>query len=204
MGRNFTRQDCVRREERSQLRNIVGIGWVLFFAYWWISAIGVKKNIRRRSLRWEAGIRILAVAAIILIARQPRARAFFQQQPAVPASSIAGAAGLILCLAGFALAVWARLHLGRNWGMPMSLKEGHELVTTGPYRYVRHPIYSGMLLAFLGSALVAGWVWLPVFVGFGIYFVYSARTEERLMLHEFPEEYTQYRKRTTAIIPFIY
>lgn len=187
-----------------QLRNIVGIGWLLFFAFWWISAIGVKKNIRRRSLRWEAGIRILAVAAIILLARMPSARTFFEQQQPIGVDSILGVSGLIVCFAGFALAVWARLHLGRNWGMPMSLKEGHELVTTGPYRYVRHPIYSGILLAFLGSALVAGRMWLPVFIGFGIYFVYSARTEEGLMLQRFPQEYPQYKKRTKALLPFIY
>lgn len=187
-----------------QLGFVIGIGWLIFFAYWWISAIGVKKNIRRRSLGWEVGVRILALAAIILFARLPRSRALLQLSSPVPVSSIAGAAGLIICLAGFALAVWARVHLGRNWGMPMSLKEGHELVTTGPYRYVRHPIYSGMLLAILGSDLVAGRIWFVLFVAMAIYCVYSARTEEELMLHQFPEEYTQYKKRTKAIIPFVY
>jgi protein-S-isoprenylcysteine O-methyltransferase Ste14 len=187
-----------------QLSSVIGIGWLMFFAYWWISAIGVKKNIRRRSLRWEVGIRLVAVVAIILLARLPRARSFFQRPSPIPVSSITGAAGLILCLAGFSLAVWARVHLGRNWGMPMSLKEGHELVTTGPYRYVRHPIYSGMLLAILGSALATGRVWLVLFVAMAIYCVYSARTEEGLMLQQFPEEYTRYKKRTKAIIPFVY
>jgi protein-S-isoprenylcysteine O-methyltransferase Ste14 len=106
-------------------------------------------------------------------------------------------------MAGFALAVWARRHLGRNWGMPMSLKQGHELLTTGPYRYVRHPIYTGMLLAVLGSALINGPIWVVVFVGGAIYCVYSARTEEGLMLQQFPEQYARYRGRTKAIIPFL-
>jgi protein-S-isoprenylcysteine O-methyltransferase Ste14 len=108
--------------------------------------------------------------------------------PSAEINSVEGIAGLIVCMAGFALAVWARRHLGRNWGMPMSLKEGHELVTTGPYRYVRHPIYTGMLLAILGSALVNGPIWVVVFAGMAIYCVYCARTEESLMLKQFPEQ----------------
>ena len=87
--------------------------------------------------------------------------------------------------------------------MPMSLKEGHELVTTGPYRYVRHPIYTGMLLAILGSALATTRAWLVVFVGMVIYCVYSAWTEERLTLQQFPEQYAQYKRRTKALIPFV-
>ena len=184
-----------------QFRSIIGIGWVVFMAYWWISAIGVKRNIRRRSWRWEAAVRILLIAAIIALARQPGTRAFFRAS--APINPVEGTAGLILCIAGFALAVWARRHLGRNWGMPMSLKEGHELVTTGPYRYVRHPIYTGLLLAILGSALATTAAWLAILVWVGVYCAYSARTEERLMLQQFPEQYGQYKKRTKAVIPFV-
>jgi protein-S-isoprenylcysteine O-methyltransferase Ste14 len=186
------------------LRSVIGIGWLMFLAYWWISAIGVKKNIRRRSWRMEIGVRILVIAVIIVLIRMPATRAFFQGVPlSTEINSFVGSAGLILCTAGFALAVWARRHLGRNWGMPMSLKEGHELVTTGPYRYVRHPIYAGMLLAILGSGLVNGPLWLVVFIGMAIYCVYSARTEEGLMLQQFPEQYARYKRRTKAIIPFL-
>ena len=184
-----------------RLGSIIVIGWLIFLAYWWISAVGVKRNIRRRSWRWEAAVRILLIAAIIALARQPGSRAFFRLSAA--SNSIEGTASLMLCIAGFALAVWARRHLGRNWGMPMSLKEGHELVTTGPYRYVRHPIYTGMLLAILGSGLATTRAWLAFFVWVGIYCLYSAWTEERLMLQQFPEQYAQYKKRTKAVIPFV-
>ncbi len=88
--------------------------------------------------------------------------------------------------------------------MPMSVKEDPELVTTGPYRYVRHPIYSGMLLAMLGSALADGPLWFIFAVVFGTFFVISARAEEQLMLRLFPEEYPGYRARTKAIVPFIW
>ena len=184
------------------VRSVLTIAWLLFVAYWWISAIGVKKNVRRRSLRWEAGIRILALAVIVALVRFPGSRAFLARASAT-VNSTEASAGLILCLAGFALAVWARHHLGRNWGMPMTFKEGHDLVTGGPYRYIRHPIYTGMLLALLGSGLVICPVWLAVFVGVAIYCVFSARTEEGLMVQAFPEEYTQYKRRTKAFIPFV-
>jgi protein-S-isoprenylcysteine O-methyltransferase Ste14 len=187
-----------------QLRSVVGLGWLMFMAYWWISAIGVKKNIRRRSWRWEAGVRLLAIAVIVALIRLPVTRAFFRRgPPSAEVNSVEGIAGLIVCMAGFALAVWARRHLGRNWGMPMSLKEGHELVTTGPYRYVRHPIYTGLLLAILGSGFVIGPIWVVVFIGTAIYCVYSVRTEEGLMLQQFPEQYARYKRRTKAIIPFL-
>ena len=188
-----------------QLRSVIGFGWLLFFAYWWISAIGVKKNIRRRSWRRQVGVRILVIAAIIALIRLPATRAFFQAgPPPAEINSINGIAGLVVCMAGFALAVWARLYLGRNWGMPMTLKEGHELVTTGPYSYVRHPIYTGMLLAVLGSGLVNGPIWVIVFIGMASYCVYSAHTEEKVMLQQFPEQYARYKRRTKAIVPFIF
>jgi protein-S-isoprenylcysteine O-methyltransferase Ste14 len=193
----------LEEEKKMPVRSVFAIAWLLFLAYWWISAIGVKKNVRRRSLRWEAGVRLLAIAVIVSLARLPGSRAFFQAPASAAVNSTQAAAGLILCLAGFALAVWARLHLGRNWGMPMTFKEDHDLVTAGPYRYIRHPIYTGILLAILGSALVAGPVCLAVLVGTAIYCVYSARTEEGLMIQHFPEQYTRYRMRTKAFIPFV-
>src|SRR5579871_244638 len=115
------------------IRSVVGIGWLLFFSYWWISAIGVKKNVRRRSWRREVGVRLVLIGAIIAIARVPGSREYFRKQTPPAINSIESVAGLACCLAGFAFAVWARRHLGRNWGMPMSFKQGHELVTTGPY-----------------------------------------------------------------------
>ena len=187
-----------------QLRSVVGLGWLLFFSYWWISAIGVKKNIRRRSRLWEVGFRIVVIAVIITLIRLPGTRAFFQGgPPPAEIDSLRGSAGLIACIAGFALAVWARLYLGRNWGMPMSLKEGHELVTTGPYRFIRHPIYTGMLLAIVGTALINGPIWVVVLAAMAVYCGYSARTEDSLMQQQFPEQYAQYKRRTKAIVPFL-
>jgi protein-S-isoprenylcysteine O-methyltransferase Ste14 len=186
------------------LRSFVGLCWLIFLTYWFVSAIGVKKNIRRRSWRWKTGVRILLIAVILAAARLPATKEFLEGGPS-PATihSVEGIAGLIVCMTGFAVCVWARRHLGKNWGMPMSFKEGHELVTTGPYRYVRHPIYGGILLAFLGTALINGPLWMVVFAALAIYYGYSARTEENLMRRQFPEQYKRYKQRTKAIVPFV-
>jgi protein-S-isoprenylcysteine O-methyltransferase Ste14 len=87
--------------------------------------------------------------------------------------------------------------------MPMSVKENAELVTTGPYAYIRNPIYAGIVLATLGSALI-DW-WWAVFLACAVaYFVYSAKVEERILLREFPDSYPAYKARTKSLIPFVY
>ena len=102
------------------------------------------------------------------------------------------------------MAIWARVYLGENWGMAATTKENVELVTSGPYKYVRHPIYSGVMLAMLGSALAGDAVWFIVFVLISLYFIYSARMEETNMLWVFPEQYAAYKKKTKMLIPFIF
>jgi protein-S-isoprenylcysteine O-methyltransferase Ste14 len=86
----------------------------------------------------------------------------------------------------------------------MSLREGHELVTSGPYAYVRHPIYSGLMLAMIGSAFTAGLLWLLGPVLYFIYFIFAARSEEKTMLTQFPDAYPAYRRRTKMLIPFVF
>lgn len=112
--------------------------------------------------------------------------------------------GVGLCLAGLGFAVWARVYLGRNWGMPMSLRQGHELVTSGPYAFVRHPIYTGLMLAMIGSAVTEGLLWLILFAFYFAYFLVSSRSEERMMLAQFPETYPAYRRRTKMLVPFVF
>ena len=98
-------------------------------------------------------------------------------------SRIRGASGLGLVLFAFGLgfAVWARRELGRNWGAPMSQKDEPELVTSGPYHLVRHPIYSDILVAGVGTAVALSWVWIIAVALAGVYFAYSATVEERYL-----------------------
>ena len=152
------------------------------------------------------GIRLVIIVIVVLFWRTAALREFasrFGGLRVPPSNPFIAALGVVLCASGIAFAIWARRHIGRNWGMPMSFKEDPELVTTGPYAMVRHPIYSGIIAAMAGSVLGVGIAWLAPLVLFCAYFVYSASTEERLMLERFPTTYLAYMERTKMLIPFI-
>jgi len=180
--------------------SILAALWIAFYLYWLISAISAKKSVR--SNRPYVAVRILFI--IILVTLLYRVRGFRKFATISASGPICNVAGLVICALGLSLAVWARVCIGRNWGMPMSFKKNPELVTSGPYRFIRHPIYSGILLALLGSALVCGIVWLILFLFFGTYFVLASRGEERLMTRQFPDQYPEYMERTKALVPFVY
>lgn len=97
--------------------------------------------------------------------------------------------GLVLFAVGLGLAIWARMQIGRNWGTPMTQKDEPELVTSGPYHLVRHPIYSGILVADVGTAVALSWLWLIAVALAGVYFVYSAKVEEHYLTERFPDAY---------------
>jgi protein-S-isoprenylcysteine O-methyltransferase Ste14 len=118
-------------------------------------------------------------------------------------SPLLGAIGAVVFASGIALAIWARIHLGRNWGMPMTQKAEPELVTSGPYRLVRHPIYSGLLLGLLGTALVNNLIGLIIVAILGAYFYYCASIEETNLSRTFPTAYPAYRTTTKMLIPFV-
>ena len=185
------------------LTNILGIIWLVFVLYWLVSAVKSKKNIRNRAWSRNIGFRLLFVVVFILALKIPAFDNFFSN-PTSPFSGIVRIFGVLLAGFGIALAIWARRHLGRNWGMPMSLKENPELVTSGPYTYVRNPIYTGVLLAMLGSVFVDGVFWLIPLVCAGVYFIYSSKIEEKIMLKEFPNTYPEYKNRTKMLVPFVF
>lgn len=181
--------------------SLVLIFWLIFCAYWLLSAIGNKQYVPG-SRRRGSIIRIFLIITLFVLFQIPSVRKsiLFHRTTFHPAITLTG---VLLCAAGIAFAIWARIYLGRNWGVPMSLRKGHELVTTGPYRLVRHPIYTGILLATLGSSLAAGLWWSIAFLVFCVYFTYSAATEEKMMMREFPDQYAKYKKRTRGmIVPF--
>ena len=180
------------------LRLAIAALWVIFIIYWWVSAIGNKKYVassKRRGLR----IRIVFAIVIWLAFLDPHLR-YFVMHHVLTTNPALRLLGVILCAAGIGFAIWARVHIGRNWGVPMSMREGHELVTTGPYRFVRHPIYSGLLLAMLGSELAVGAWSLVMLVYCGVYFFISAKLEEGTMMQQFPGQYAEYRRRTRGMI----
>jgi len=175
---------------------VFGGGWVLFWLGWLLAAFGTKSGRNR----WGSfvGYRLVIVVVIVLLERIPAVR-----QPATH-NPVLGAIGLPLFIAGLGLAVWARVHLGRNWGSPMSEKVDPELVTTGPYRWIRNPIYSGLILAFIGTSIAVSVSWLVIGALIGAYFVYSAVMEQRFMTEKFADTYPAYRDRTKMLIPFVF
>ena len=176
--------------------------WLLFVAYWTVAAAGVKRSTSRWPWRREIGLRVVLILLVVALLQSRPLRQFLaESQRHVSHSAALGWIGAALCLLGFGMAISARRHLGRNWGMPMSRKEQPELVTSGPYALIRHPIYTGLILAMLGSAMAVNIFWLLLLVLVGAYFIYSARREEIVMLQLFPEQYAAYRARTGMLVP---
>jgi protein-S-isoprenylcysteine O-methyltransferase Ste14 len=176
--------------------------WLLFVAYWAVAAVGAKRSASRRRWRREIGLRLVLILLIVALLQSRSLRQFLAEtQRSASHSAILGWTGVALCLLGFSLAINARRHLGRNWGLPMSRKEQPELVTSGPYALIRHPIYAGLILAMLGSTVGVNVLWALPLVLVGAYFIYSARREETVMLQLFPEQYAVYMARTGMLAP---
>lgn len=176
---------------------VMGIGWVIFWIGWLAAAFTAKASRGRWSRGW-----VLRVALIVVIAAIVRLNLRGSGSVTLSGPALAGI-GLALWVAGLGLAVWARLYIGRNWGMPMTRREEPELVTSGPYRLIRHPIYTGIITALAGTALAIslwGLIVVAVFAGF---FVFSAAREERFLAGEFPGAYPAYQARTKMLFPFL-
>jgi protein-S-isoprenylcysteine O-methyltransferase Ste14 len=176
------------------LKTAIAIAWIVFWLYWIASALGVKEG---RASRRRIPLTGLSVVAVILLLRVFRGGSLAVDSP------VLGAVGAAIFACGLALAVWARVRLGRNWGMPMTQKAEPELVTSGPYRFVRHPIYSGLLAGLLGTALATNLIGLIVVGVLGGYFYYSASVEEKNLIAAFPTAYPAYRSTTKMLVPFV-
>jgi protein-S-isoprenylcysteine O-methyltransferase Ste14 len=176
---------------------VIGAGWVAFWIYWLAASSGAKPG----QTRWRAfaGFRIALVLIVLLLLRLRVLKGH-----AVTHDPVLWGVGLALFALGLGLAIWARVYIGRNWGMPMSTKEDPELVTTGPYRTIRHPIYTGIILGMVGTAIAASIYWLIAVVVVGGYFIYSAFVEERNLARLFPSAYPEYKKSTKMLVPYVF
>jgi protein-S-isoprenylcysteine O-methyltransferase Ste14 len=179
------------------IRIAVGIAWIVFWVYWLIAASAANASRRRRGFRQRlAGVSALIVFLLLRLSVLRNGSLAVQSVPV-------GVVGVVLLAAGLAFAVWARVYLGRNWGMPMTERVEGELITTGPYRFVRNPIYTGILLGVLGTVLTTNVLGLIAVAVLIAYFAYSAQVEERNLAAEFPSTYPAYRARTKMFIPFL-
>jgi len=173
------------------------IGWAAFWLYWLAAAFSMKRG----RVPWARTLRVRAVILVVVIVL---VRVGVLRGHGVRTDPVREGVGLVLLAAGLLFAIWARVAIGRNWGTPMTEKIDPELVTTGPYRFVRHPIYSGIILAGIGTGIALNWYWLVVVAIAGSYFIYSATSEERYLAEQFPDTYPAYRRSTKMLVPFVF
>jgi len=182
---------------------IIRVCWIIFVAVWLLAATSSKRTIYRESSGQRARYWILLVIAYFLVFGSNTLPAPFDW-PALPHTKSSAWTGVFLCVSGLVFAIWARVILGRNWSGVVTLKEGHELIERGPYRIVRHPIYTGILVMFAGTAIAIGY--FGGFIGLLLLFVsfwIKLKREEDLMLKHFPDKYAAYQRRVKRIIPFL-
>lgn len=177
------------------LRAVVGITWAVFWVGWLLAAFSAKGSVGGG---WgRLGPRGIAAVAVLLLVRANHAAGLEVH------SLVVGVIGTVVFVTGLLVAIWARVILGRNWGMPTSQRLEPELITAGPYGVIRHPIYTGILLGLIGTGLVINFIGLGIGLVVGAYFVWAARVEERNLTATFPSAYPAYRERTKMLIPFL-
>lgn len=178
----------------------IDILWLFFVVYWIVAARKVSP-MRRREPGAQRALYILAVVVLFLfVFRGPHPGAM--NRPFLPPSYWRASAGLLLTAAGIAFAIWARNHIGKFWSASVSIREGHELIRTGPYARIRHPIYTGILVAVAGTAIALGTY--PAFAAFVIVLLglsYKARREEALLAREFGAKFDDHRRATGFFLP---
>jgi protein-S-isoprenylcysteine O-methyltransferase Ste14 len=172
------------------------VGWAVFWLYWLVAAFSMKRG----HVPWSRELRIRAVLIVVVIVLVRLGAFRGHSNHGDPWRT---SVGLVLFALGLGFAIWARVHIGRNWGSPMSQKKEPELVTSGPYHLVRHPIYSGILVAAVGTAVALSWLWLTAVVLAAIYLLYSATVEERYLTEQFPDDYPAYKRSTKMLVPFV-
>ena len=185
--------------DRAVVQVVIPALWLAWLLYWIAAAADVKPTLWRETMASRLLHRVpLMLAAILLAPLKP-----IMTARCLPEGAFFPFLGALMVAVGLGFAIWARRHLGGNWSGLVTLKEGHSLIQTGPYKYVRHPIYTGMLLAFVGSAVAIGeWRGILSVALALLAFVLKIRVEEVGMRKTFAE-YERYQRTTAALIPFV-
>ena len=183
--------------------------WVIFGLYWFISSSSVKSTQETRG--WLAGNWhgiFLLIGGLFLSNLPFLAKVGVSISSLtillIPSSIVINVVIIVFAVTGLIVALIARRTLAGNWSRAVAFKEDHELITTGLYHYVRHPIYTGVLLMILATALSVGT--LSAGIGFVIIVLglwFKLRAEEEILTKHFPKEYSAYKDRTKALIPYI-
>ena len=181
--------------------NLISAPWLILLAYWAMSAFRVRPTQQAE----PAASRLAVMAGVIVgftLLFGPWLRSSLLGERFVPDVPEIRYLGIVLIWVGIGLAIWARYHLGEYWSARVTIKVDHKLIDSGPYAYIRHPIYSGILLALIGSALAVGkWRAVAAFLLILIVFVSKARREESMLTGQLGETYREYKNRTGMLIP---
>lgn len=181
--------------------NLIRGAWLVFVLYWIFASLSVNRIRKKepagsRLMRWAAVVITLVLLNTNFGSAGFIGRRFIPWNPSLPR------VGAALAVAGIAFAIWARVHIGRYWSGSVALKVGHELVRTGPYAHIRHPIYTGVLVALAGTALAIGrYGALLAFLVLLGDLTWKSRTEEALLAQEFGRAFEEHRRRTGFFLP---
>lgn len=180
---------------------LIDTPWIVFFVYWTIGALRTRRTAKRESFAARYGVMAIEVVGFYVLLSGDTAIGVLGRR-VIPRTFELRVAGVVLIWAGIALALWARWHLGQYWSGRITIKEGHKLIRTGPYARLRHPIYSGLILAAAGTAIEID-QWRGV-VAVGIIllgFLIKGKREEALLTKEFGVEFEEHRKTTGFLLP---
>ena len=184
---------------------IISVIWLIFMFFLFVPALWARIPVERRSIqyiKWSIILAILVMVILVLLSFYESKTLVFR---IIPDSQLAGITGVILTITGLGFSTWARLHLGKNWSSMVEVKVGHRLIRDGPYRIVRNPMYTGIIIAFVGTAVAFGHVLGVIALIILVVLIWvKIKAEEKILLEKFGEEFKQYTKDVkAAIIPYI-
>lgn len=182
-------------------RNLIAGPWIVFCVYWLVGALKTRRTVSREAFASRYGVLVLEIVGYVLIFSDVAGESVLGHRVMARSVTLA-ATGVALTWIGIALALWARWHLGQYWSARVTLKEGHQLIRSGPYAHFRHPIYSGLILAAIGGA-VAIERWSCV-VGVGLIIIgycVKARKEESMLTAQFGEAFAEHCRHTGFLLP---
>jgi protein-S-isoprenylcysteine O-methyltransferase Ste14 len=186
---------------------LIAASWAILVGYWLICGAAAVRRIGTKWIWWrEIALRLGFFAVVVLLVQIEVAARLLPTSAlyVLNTNPLMGFAGFLLSALGVGLAIAARVSLGLGWVGPASSQDTDELITNGPYALVRHPLYGGLLLAMLGSAIGQSVLWALPLIVYGPGFVLSARREEELMIARFSEQYRSYMGRTKMFVPFLW
>lgn len=183
------------------IAGMIQLSWLVFLVYWIVAAFRVNRMRSREPGPRRFLYLLLIVISLILFNGDPRYFGPLNMR-FVHRSFWIASTGALLTVVGVALAIWSRVHIGRFWSGSVSIREDHQLIRSGPYSRIRHPIYTGILVALAGTTLAVGnYRALLAFVLVLVSLVYKARLEEALLTREFGAAFDDHRRHTGFFLP---